>query len=256
VLPTHLTNNWIAASRNSTLFLVAYDDTGSYFDHIIPPYEGVPAPDAPCNSLNQGFPTKFDFRRLGGRSTALLAGGRVPNKVFQEPQRGPHPSSQFDLASIASTVHRLFNLSTALTMRTMWSAPFDELLLDGPRDDADMPMHLPEAPPASAPWEPPQTPAEPDDDDDDDDDDGDDDNRRKMRAMQEGGVTAQHCGSVEQSCRGHDVLSIKQERLVHQLAAMTHTQVPVEIKTMGPKEADAWVRDASKLWRELGYPTV
>jgi hypothetical protein len=51
-------------------------------------------------------------------------------------------------------------------------------------------------------------------------------------------------------------LSIKQERLVHQLAAMTHTQVPVEIKTMGPKEADAWVRDASKLWRELGYPTV
>jgi hypothetical protein len=51
-------------------------------------------------------------------------------------------------------------------------------------------------------------------------------------------------------------LSIKQERLVHQLAAMMHTQVSVEIKTVGPKEADAWVRDASKLWRELGYPTV
>jgi phospholipase C len=72
---------------NSTLFLVAYDDIGGYFDHVIPPSEGVPAPDAPCNSLNDGFPSKFDFRRLGGRATALLMGGRVPRKVIQEPER-------------------------------------------------------------------------------------------------------------------------------------------------------------------------
>ena len=146
-----------------------------------------------CNEPNQGFPSKFDFRRLGGRATALLMGGRVPKKVFQEPEHGalpnpmpgrvhptpphtlrpvrcsaaclacisrhsrpscstcsaalkqrhhsdqlsvdlsvdlsrhlsnaftpcsgPEPSSEFDLASIASTVHRLFNLSTALTRR-------------------------------------------------------------------------------------------------------------------------------------------
>ena len=41
-----------------TLFLVAYDDIGGYFDHIIPPSENVPAPNAPCNSLNHGYPSR------------------------------------------------------------------------------------------------------------------------------------------------------------------------------------------------------
>ena len=53
---------------NRTMFLLVYDDIGAYFDHVIPPHEGVPAPDAPCNEYNDGFPNKFDFRRLGGRS--------------------------------------------------------------------------------------------------------------------------------------------------------------------------------------------
>ena len=48
---------------------------------VISPSEGVPAPDAPCNEYNEGFPSKFDFRRLGGRTTAMLMGGKVPNKV-------------------------------------------------------------------------------------------------------------------------------------------------------------------------------
>ena len=148
---------------DSTLFLVTYDDIGGYFDHVIPPSVGVPAPEAPCNEPNDGFPSKFDFRRLGGRTTSLLMGGLVPNEAFQEPKRGPTNTSQFDLASVAATVHKLvssaqhslcrcsakqvsrccwlqFNLSTPLTRRTMWSGTFDELLLDTPR--ADTPMHL------------------------------------------------------------------------------------------------------------------
>eukprot|EP01047_Picozoa_sp_COSAG01_P127130 COSAG01_NODE_56362_length_319_cov_0.472727_1_plen_83_part_01 len=43
---------------NRTMFLVVYDDIGGYFDHVIPPHEGVPAPDAPCNEYNDGFPSK------------------------------------------------------------------------------------------------------------------------------------------------------------------------------------------------------
>ena len=104
---------------DKTMFLVTYDDIGGYFDHIIPPFEDVPAPDAPCNSLNDGFPSKFDFRRLGGRTSSILMGGKVPRAVFQEPKQGPQNSSQFDLASVAATVHKLFNLSTQLTLRTM-----------------------------------------------------------------------------------------------------------------------------------------
>lgn len=36
--------------RDNTLFLLAYDDIGGYFDHIIPPSENVPAPEAPVRS--------------------------------------------------------------------------------------------------------------------------------------------------------------------------------------------------------------
>lgn len=95
----------------------ADDDIGGYLDVVVPPFEGVPAPDAPCNEVNDGFPTKFDFRRLGGRSAALLMGGKVPNAVFQEPKDGPTNTSQFDLTSVSATLDKLFNLSTPLTVR-------------------------------------------------------------------------------------------------------------------------------------------
>jgi hypothetical protein len=158
---------------NETLFLVAYDDIGGYFDPIIPPFEGVPAPNAPCNSLNEGYPDKFDFRRLGGRSTALLMGGRVPRRVFQEPQHGPFNTSHFDLASVCATTRTLFNLSTPLTERTMWAGTFEELLLDDPRLDTDTPLHLPDAPPAAEPWTPPPPGGEGGEGVNDDGDDGD-----------------------------------------------------------------------------------
>ena len=34
---------------NRTLLFVAYDDAGGYYDHVVPPAEGVPADDAPCH---------------------------------------------------------------------------------------------------------------------------------------------------------------------------------------------------------------
>ena len=218
--------------------------TGSYFDHIIPPHENVPAPDAPCNSLNEGFPMKFDFRRLGGRSTALLAGGLVPNRVFQEPQRGPEPTSQFDLASIASTVHRLFNLSTPLTRRTMWSAPFDELLLDEPRPEAEMPMHLPDAPAPATPWEPPKADVQ--------EGDGGKDGRRRLGTR----PGPRHCGSTEQKCRDADTLTVKQERLITRLAQMTHTDPPAGVEQLRPDQAERWLAEHWEMWREQGHPTI
>jgi hypothetical protein len=245
--------NW-----DKTLFLVAYDDIGGYFDHIIPPSKNVPAPNAPCNSVNNGFPSKFDFRRLGGRTTALLMGGRVPNKVFQEPEHGPQPSSEFDLASIASTVHRLFNLSTQLTERTMWSAPFDELLLDEPRPEAEMPMHLPTAPPASSPWSPPTTPKDlmSGDDDDDDDNDDDDDERRRLASAGGSRKMPQHCGSAEQSCRDPGLLSVKQERLIQHFAELTGRDPPDGFREMRPKAAEQWLAEHWALWESMGHPTV
>ena len=34
---------------NETLWLIFFDDAGSVYDHVVPPSEGVPAPEAPCD---------------------------------------------------------------------------------------------------------------------------------------------------------------------------------------------------------------
>jgi len=31
-----------------TLFAVMYDDTGGFYDHVVPPFQGVPADESPC----------------------------------------------------------------------------------------------------------------------------------------------------------------------------------------------------------------
>jgi hypothetical protein len=224
-------------------------------DHIIPPSEGVPAPNAPCNSVNEGFPSKFDFRRLGGRTTSLLMGGKVPRAVFQEPKKGPYNTSQFDLASVASTVHRLFNLSTQLTERTMWSAPFDELLLEEARTDT--PMHLPKAPAPAEPWVPPPgDQSEPgwSSDPSEDDNDDDDDDRRRLASG--GAPKPQHCGTVEQTCRGPNILSKKQQGLIEHYAALTSTDVPEGMAEMQPEQADRWLAEHWELWKQQGHPLV
>merc|ERR1719498_2198403 len=81
---------------NKTLLLVVYDDAGGYYDHIVPPHEGVAADEAPCRCPK----ATFDFKRLGLRATGMLLSPWVKaGSVFQEP-KGPTKTSQFDLTSI------------------------------------------------------------------------------------------------------------------------------------------------------------
>ena len=217
---------------DKTMFLVAYDDIGGYFDTVVPPFEGVPQPDAPCEEYNTGFPSKFDFRRLGGRSSAMLMGGKVPKgAVFQEPKKGPYNTSQFDLTSVASTLHKIFNLSTPLTRRTQWSGTFDELLLPYPRPEAEMPMPLPDAPATAEPW---GFLGREDDDDDD-----------RHRQLQQHGAQPLHCGATESVCRGRDVLSVKQQRLVSTWSELTGQSAPKDVESMRPAAADKWLAEAS-----------
>jgi hypothetical protein len=108
----------------------------------------------------------------------------------------------------------------------MWSAPFDELLLEQPRPDAEMPMHLPMAPPPHSAWLPPKKigpPGSDDDEHDDDEDDDDEDDDRRRLATGGAGLdpTPQHCGSAERKCRGAGRLSVKQERLIRHYAELT-----------------------------------
>jgi hypothetical protein len=117
----------------------------------------------------------------------------------------------------------------------MWAGTFDALLLDVSRPEAEMPLHLPEAPAPSEPWIPPplggtDNDGDGDDDDGDGDGDGDDgdvDRRRRRRRLLESNRPhyAQHCGASEQTCRGANVLSIKQERAIAHYAELTGQQV-------------------------------
>jgi hypothetical protein len=77
---------------------------------------------------------------------AMLISPWIPaGAVFQEPQAGPSPTSQFEHASVPATIRQLFGLPDFLTERDAWAGTFAELLtLDAPRTDA--PMHLPSAP--------------------------------------------------------------------------------------------------------------
>ena len=106
---------------NNTMLLVAYDDAGGFYDHMVPPSEGVPNDDAPCHvrdTCNGG--QQFDFRRLGLRTTALLISPWVrKGEVFQEPKEGPTNTSQFELSSIPATVKNLFVSVHTISCRTV-----------------------------------------------------------------------------------------------------------------------------------------
>ena len=80
---------------NRTLLFVAYDDAGGYYDHVVPPFEGVPADNSTCviPGLHPDCGPAFDFRRLGLRTTAMLispwvaAGLQTSANVRKRPRR-------------------------------------------------------------------------------------------------------------------------------------------------------------------------
>ena len=228
---------------NKTLLFVGYDDAGGYYDHVVPPFEGVPADNAPCHLQDHcGAEPPFDFRRLGLRTAGMLISPLVgEGAVFQEP-RGPKPTSQFELTSVASTVKTLFNLTSFLTERDAWAGSFEELLLDAPRADLG-PLHLPEAPPAASPWDPPpdmhaRTPKS---------------TAAHARALDAiagpGHCSAWDGASVEEACPGHVRANLKQKRNIRLLSALTKTPVP-DVDSMTQPQADRVWASQFSLWME------
>ena len=221
-------------SWNRTLFFVAYDDAGGFYDHVVPPYEGVPGDGSPCimpgTHPKCGHP--FDFRRLGLRTTSMLISPWVgKGVVFQGPKHGPFNTSQFELTSVPATVKNLFNLSFFLTKRDAWAGNFEELLLETPRTDA--PMHLPAAPPPATPWTPPPP--------------SKDGSARSDSTK----PTPQHCsswhGESEVQCKGLSSANLKQKRNIGMFATMLDVKVP-DIKKMSSLHADRWLATHWQRW--------
>ena len=162
-----------------TMLVVVYDDTGGWYDQVVPPHVDVPNDGAPCNvntSSKCGTSEPFDFRRLGQRSAAMLISPLVGRgAVHQHPscssrfKAGPFDGdctdggksvgsddggAQFEHSSLPATAKSLFNLSAFLTFRDAWAGDLSELLTE-PTPRTDTPMHFPEAHSPQKPFLPP-----------------------------------------------------------------------------------------------------
>ena len=237
------------------------------------PY-AVPDDEAPCQAPCR----TFDFRRLGLRTTGMMLSPWVKKgDIFQEPKapfgipgRSPYNTSQFELTSVAATVKHLFNLSMFLTKRDAWAGNFEELLLDEPRQESDMPMHFPDAPqltgPGQKPWSappaalpapydpsaiPPLTPPPPMHSD-----------GKHWRALtdadadahDEGALIPQHCSAKDATCDGLRVLNVRQRRYLKLYSKLTMTPEP-QYEGMSWADGEETLSDLWKLWQAQGHPS-
>eukprot|EP01047_Picozoa_sp_COSAG01_P005702 COSAG01_NODE_198_length_22280_cov_21.529775_19_plen_632_part_00 len=149
---------------SKTLFVVTYDDYGGFDDHV--PIPKAQPDMSPClvwnkeHGLPPTAPTKcpgsYDFTTTGHRGVCAMMSPYVgKGAIFQTP-KGPTNWSQYDHTSMLATAKSFFGLGGFLTERDKWAGTFDELLLDAPRAEADMPMHLPKPPKPATPWGPVQ----------------------------------------------------------------------------------------------------
>lgn len=129
---------------NDTLLIVTFDEHGGFYDHVVPPMNGIPAPD---NFTSQPDPN-FKWDRLGIRIPTLLISPWIKKgTVISAPPEAqkPTPTSEYDLTSIMATVRKIIpELSTTppLTHRDAWAATFEHAVesLTSPR--ADCPLSI------------------------------------------------------------------------------------------------------------------
>ena len=77
----------------------------------------------------------------------------------------------------------------------------------------------------------------------------------KGAAASRDGNRPQHCSATEAACRGPDVLSVKQERMIGSYAELTGQPTPQGLRSFSPAQADRWLGQQWELWRSMGHPT-
>jgi len=212
------------------MFFVGYDDGGGFYDHVVPPMEGVPNPESPCQIMD-GCHKPFDFKRLGIRVTSMIMSPWIPANLAVKKPTKPKPTSQYDLTSGIATAKVLFDLDTFLTKRDAWAGTFDQLMtLDEPRTDC--PMHFPEPPPVSSPWTCPGCENGPDE---------------LRRLAESDGPEGQHCPAKQQTCEGQGVVSVKQKRNIVSMAPQLNVAVP-DFDKMTFDDAEEWLEAHRGKW--------
>jgi phospholipase C len=122
-----------------SVLVVTYDEHGGFYDHVIPPAEGIPNPDG-INSPAPGdasFAPAFTFNRLGFRVPAVIASPWV--------KKGLVDSTRYQHTSILATLKELFQLPSFLTKRDQSAKSLLPLLQALGAARTDTPATLPRA---------------------------------------------------------------------------------------------------------------
>ncbi len=131
-----------------TLFILTFDETGGFHDHVPPPL--APRPDAltyTATSTPGGGPYTFNFDRLGGRIPTLLISPWVGKGVVE--QKHANAAGQvvsYSATSILRTLGYLWDFEP-YNPRVEWSPSFEHLVA---RSIRDTPTTLPTPAPFKA----------------------------------------------------------------------------------------------------------
>lgn len=130
---------------NETLFIVTYDETGGFHDHMAPPLAPRPDDLTYTATTPAGQDYTFDFDRLGGRMPTFLISPWV-DKAFVEGlgRNAAGETVSYSATSILRTLGYLFDFEP-YNPRVEWSPSFEALIKTGARTDTI--DELPEANP-------------------------------------------------------------------------------------------------------------
>lgn len=138
------------------MLIVTYDEHGGFYDHVLPPENGVLPPDqytsptsydrekSPYMFMSSGEPKKqyqFSFNRLGFRVPAVLISPWLPQGFCEK--------RQLQHTSVLATVRKMWGLNPRpLTAREGQAQSFDDLFetLKKPRTDCPETLIRPDLP--------------------------------------------------------------------------------------------------------------
>ncbi|KAJ5974697.1 hypothetical protein N7481_011907 [Penicillium waksmanii] len=128
--------NW-----NQTLFILTFDETGGFHDHIPPPLAPRPDGFTYTEVAPNGENYTFSFDRLGGRVPTLLISPWVAKgSVEQKGTNSDGEAVSYSASSLLRTLGYLWDFEP-FTPRVSGSASFDHLIQSTKRDDT--PFSLP-----------------------------------------------------------------------------------------------------------------
>lgn len=126
---------------NQTLWVLTFDETGGFADHVPPPNAVRPDNYTYTETTPNNTPYTFEFNRLGGRVPTWLISPWVAPRVVQQGLNRVGETGAYSASSIISTLSYLWDFAP-LTPRVEHAPTFDHLILTEPRDT---PAKLPEA---------------------------------------------------------------------------------------------------------------